>query len=474
MSLNLHPTIGLEVHVQLMTRTKLFSPAAYAAGAEPNTRVHAIDLGLPGTLPVMNAAALALAVRAALALEGELPKTSRFARKHYFYPDLPKGYQISQYDEPYCRGGRVPLGDGRFCALQRIHLEDDAGKLTHTDMGTLVDLDRAGAPLIEIVSMPELHEPDDAHAFLVSLREILRFCGVSDCDMELGTLRCDANVSLAEHGMKLGTKVEIKNLNSFKMVQRALEYEIRRQTAVLSAGGRVVQETRLWNDEKAETRSMRQKEFAEDYRYFADPDLPPLHVTAELVAEQRALLGELPWARRERYARQFALQSYDVEILTQDKATGDWFERAVLAGADPKAACNWLIGDVQKHARTRGCSLDELPLTPHALCQLLATIARGTLTVTTGKQALQYMVLHGTDVDSAIAALSLLRIVDDATLSPWIDAAIAHLPLAAADVRLGRMKPLDALKGHVMRATKGKADPQRLEELLLARLQQGS
>jgi aspartyl-tRNA(Asn)/glutamyl-tRNA(Gln) amidotransferase subunit B len=471
--LNLEPTIGLEVHVQLATRTKLFSPAAYAAGAPPNTRVHAIDLGLPGTLPAMNEKALALAVRAALALDGVVQASSRFARKHYFYPDLPKGYQISQYEEPYCQGGRVPLGDGRFCTLQRIHLEEDAGKLVHTDAGTLVDLDRSGAPLIEIVSLPHLHDPADAHAFLVNLREILRFCGVSDCDMELGTLRCDANVSLAAAGAKLGTKVEIKNLNSFKMVQRSLEYEVRRQTAVLSAGGRVAQETRLWNDEQAETRPMRSKEFAEDYRYFPDPDLPPLRVTPDLLAAQQAQLGELPSARRERYAIQFALPPYDVEVLTQEKSTGDWFELVVAAGAEPKSASNWIMSDVQKHARARGCSLFQLQLTPLALWELLRTIARGTLTATTARQALQHMVDHGTGVETAITALSLSRIVDEATLDPLILAAISALPAAARDVRDGKLKALDAMKGHVMRATKGKADPSRLEELLLARIHKG-
>jgi aspartyl-tRNA(Asn)/glutamyl-tRNA(Gln) amidotransferase subunit B len=460
------PTIGLEVHVQLATRTKMFSPAAYAPGAPPNAAVHAIDLGLPGTLPSPNAAAVRLAVRAALALDGDVQRRSQFARKHYFYPDMPKGYQITQYEEPYCRGGRVPLGDGRFCQLERIHMEEDAGKLVHADAGTLVDLDRAGAPLVEIVSKPELHSAEDAHAFLVRLREILRYSGVSDCDMELGTMRCDANVSVAPADGKLGVKVEIKNLNSFKMVQRAIDYEIRRQSAALLAGMRIAQETRLWNDEKGETRTMRSKEQAEDYRYFPDPDLPTVLLTEELVAEERRAVGELPAQRRERYARDFSLPPHDVEALTQDKDAGDWFERVVAHGADPKAASNWMMSEVLKAARESARPLDALPVTPRMLAELIAAVAAGSLTATTGRQAFLHMLAHGVGCNDAILALGLTRIADASALLPLVQRAIAELPAAAADVRAGKAKALDALKGHVMRATKGKADPQALEALL--------
>ncbi len=381
------PTIGLEVHVQLGTATKLFSPAGHAPGGEPNARVHAIDLGLPGMLPQLNARAVELAVRAALALDGAVQPVSHFARKHYFYPDLPKGYQISQYEAPFCRGGRVPLGDGRHCALERIHLEEDAGKLVHTDAGTLVDLNRAGAPLIEIVSLPALHAAADAQAFLVHLRTILRYAGVSDCDMELGSLRCDANVSLAPAGATLGTKVEIKNLNSFKMVQRAIEYEERRQAAVLASGRRIVQETRLWNDEHGETRPMRQKEFAEDYRYFPDPDLPPLRIAAAAVDEQRRTLGELPDARRRRYTAQYGLPPYDVEQLTADRATGDWFEQVTAAGAEPKTASNWMMAEVLPAAKARGVAVAALPLPPAGLADLLRQLDRGVLTQGSARQA---------------------------------------------------------------------------------------
>jgi aspartyl-tRNA(Asn)/glutamyl-tRNA(Gln) amidotransferase subunit B len=466
----LQPTIGLEVHVQLATTSKLFSPTSSTAGGEPNTRVHAIDLGLPGMLPVPNARAVALAVRAALALDGNVQQSSRFARKHYFYPDLPKGYQISQYEQPYCRGGRVPLGADRYCALERIHLEEDAGKLMHGDAGTLVDLNRAGTALIEIVSLPELHTAADTHAFLWHLREILRFCGVSDCDMELGSLRCDANVSMAKHGAPLGTKVEIKNLNSFKMVQRAIEYEERRQAALLAAGARVEQETRLWNEEHGETRSMRGKEFAEDYRYFPDPDLPPLSIGDELQRTERAHIGELPAARRERYRRDFGLPAYDIDLLTQDKAIGDWFEQVVAAGAEPKAASNWVMTEVLQQARSRAVGVADLPLQPAVLAELLQLVDSGALTVASARRAFAHLLQHGGTAQRAVDELGLRRIADAAVLGPLADAAIAALPAAAESVRGGGDRALDALKGHVMRATKGKADPLLLDRLLRERL----
>jgi aspartyl-tRNA(Asn)/glutamyl-tRNA(Gln) amidotransferase subunit B len=463
-------TIGLEVHVQLRTASKLFSPAPNAAGDAPNSRVHAIDLGLPGVLPRLNAHAVELAVRAALAFDGAVQARSRFARKHYFYPDLPKGYQISQYEEPFCRGGAVPLGDGRSCRLVRIHMEEDAGKLVHTDAGTLVDLNRAGVALIEIVSAPELHAPADAHAFLHELREIVRYTGVSDGDMELGSLRCDANVSLAPPGGPLGTKVEIKNLNSMKMVQRALEYEQRRQTAVLAAGGRIVQETRLWNDGQAETRPMRSKEFAEDYRYFPDPDLPPLLVDDALVAAQRQALGELPAARRARYRQQFQLPEHDVAVLTQDKALGDYFEALAAAAGEAKTASNWVMTDVLQALRERALHAAAFPVTAQALGELLCRVGSGELTLASARQAFRRMLDRGEDARAAIEALGLQRIGDAAVIAPLVEQAIAALPEAAAAVRAGRLRALDALKGHVMRSTRGRADPALLERLLRERL----
>ncbi|MCA8948179.1 MAG: Asp-tRNA(Asn)/Glu-tRNA(Gln) amidotransferase subunit GatB [Planctomycetes bacterium] len=465
--MNFTTVIGLEVHVQLATRTKLFSPAPVDSLGEPNTRVHAVDLGLPGVLPRLNQRAIELAVRAALALDGAVQPVSVFARKNYFYPDLPKGYQISQFERPYCVGGRVPIGDGRHCRLERIHLEEDAGKLVHTDAGTLVDLNRAGVPLIEIVSEPDLRAAEDAAAFLTNLREILRFAGVSDCDMELGSMRCDANISLMPVGAtEYGTKVELKNLNSIKMVQRALEYEQRRQTAILAAGGAVAAETRGWLDERGESRPQRSKETAPDYRYFPDPDLPPLVLAESTIAAVRGELGELPAARRARFAAQYGLPEYDIGVLTQDRRLGDWFEAVVAAGAEPKAASNWIMTDVLGALREFRIELDELRIAPTGLAALLALLAQKALTAVAAKKVFAHMHQHGSDAAASMRALGLERIAEPETLQPLVEAAIAALPKAADDVRNGVEKPLDALKGHVMRATKGRADPAIVDRLL--------
>ena len=459
--------IGLEVHVQLATRTKLFSPAPVDSLGEPNTRVHCVDLGLPGVLPRPNRQAMALAVRTALALEGDVQRVSWFARKNYFYPDLPKGYQISQFEEPFCRGGRVRIDGERTCRLHRIHLEEDAGKLMHTDAGTLVDLNRAGVPLVEIVSEPDLRDPPAAAAFLTNLREILRFAGVSDCDMELGSMRCDANISLMPVGAsEFGTKVEIKNLNSIKMVQRALEYEQRRQTAILAAGGAVAAETRTWLDERGESRPMRSKENAPDYRYFPDPDLPPLILDDAMIEAQRGQLGELPEARRARFARQYELPAYDIGVLTQDRELGDWFEAVIAAGADAKSASNWVMTDVLQAMRERRVAVCELPITPARLAELIALTTAKAVTKLASHKVFLHMLDHGLAARQAIDDLGLGRIADTAVLGPLVAAAIAALPGAAADVRKGIDRPLDAMKGHVMRATKGRADPQLTEQLL--------
>ncbi|MBK8098296.1 MAG: Asp-tRNA(Asn)/Glu-tRNA(Gln) amidotransferase subunit GatB [Planctomycetes bacterium] len=459
--------IGLEVHVQLRTASKLFSPAPVGALGDPNTRVHFVDLGLPGVLPRLNRQAVLLAVRAALALAGTVQPTSRFARKNYFYPDLPKGYQISQYEEPFCVGGRVPLDAERHARLHRIHLEEDAGKLIHTDAGTLVDLNRAGVPLIEIVGEPDLRSPADAHAFLVHLEEILRFAGVSDCDMELGSLRCDANISLMRAGATaFGTKVEIKNLNSFKMVQRALEYEERRQAAILAAGGTIAAETRLWQDEKEQTRSMRSKESAPDYRYFPDPDLPPLCIDDELLAAARAGLGELPHARRRRFHDRYGLPDYDIGQLTRTPATGAFFEMVVQAGAEPKTVSNWLMSELLPLAQQRGVAVDALGLAPPRVAELLRTIDAGTITVLAGKQALHHMLANDCDAAAAIGALGLAKITDPTVIEPLALAAIAALPQAATAVTAGNDKAIDALKGHVMRALRGRADAAVVDRIL--------
>ncbi|MCK5943034.1 MAG: Asp-tRNA(Asn)/Glu-tRNA(Gln) amidotransferase subunit GatB [Planctomycetes bacterium] len=461
--------IGLEVHVQLGTDSKLFSPAPVDALGDPNTRVHHVDLGLPGVLPRPNRRAIELATRAALALGAEVQLRSEFARKHYFYPDLPKGYQISQFDKPLALGGAVPIGDGKTCRLHRLHVEEDAGKLTHTAIGTLVDLNRAGVPLVEIVSEPDMRDPAEAHAFLHHLREVMRFAGVGDCDMELGSMRCDANVSLMPTGSDtFGKKVELKNLNSLKMVQRALEYEVRRQTAILAAGGTIVSETRGWHDELGESRSQRSKEQAPDYRYLPDPDLPPLLLDAAFVEAQRALVGELPDQRRARFRSDYGLSEHDVSALAQDRAVGDWFEQVVAHGAEPKPACNWLIEDLLPALRERDAALADSPVSPSRLAEVIALVADKTLTQRTSRQVLQHLLAHDVSPRQAIRDLGLGRIDDEAQLQPLVDDAIAALPKAVATFREGKEKALDALKGHVMKATRGRADHEVVDRLLRA------
>jgi aspartyl-tRNA(Asn)/glutamyl-tRNA(Gln) amidotransferase subunit B len=362
--------IGLEVHVQLATRTKLFCGCAPKFGAAPNSRTCPVCTGQPGALPVLNAAAVELAVRTALAVGAEVHLESQFARKNYHYVDLPKAYQITQYEQPYCTGGTVPLADGRGAPLERIHMEEDAGKAIH-DRGpyTLVDLNRAGVPLVEVVGLPTLRSAAEAVELLRSLRELVRWIGASRADMDKGELRCDVNVSVRRPGAPLGTKVEVKNLNSFRHVQGAVEHEARRQVGLLERGEQVLQQTRLFDPATGETRAMRSKEDADDYRYFPDPDLPPLRLTEALVERQRGFLPELPAARRARYQEELALSAYDAGVLTGERATSEWFEGAVRAGAPPKAAANWVANELLGALADEdvpAADLDELPCTPRA------------------------------------------------------------------------------------------------------------
>jgi aspartyl-tRNA(Asn)/glutamyl-tRNA(Gln) amidotransferase subunit B len=459
--------IGLEVHVQLGLRTKLFSASPNDFGAEPNTRVSSYDAALPGVLPVLNDAAIDLALRAALALGCELREQSRFERKNYFYPDLPKGYQISQYSEPYCVGGVVPLGDGRSGRLTRIHLEEDAGKTIHTDAGSLVDLNRAGVALIEIVGEPDLSAPADAAAFLQSLKQILQFAAVSDCDMERGSLRCDANVSLRPAGSRgLGAKVEIKNVNSIRMVQRALEYEERRQAALLAAGKPVRQETRGWHEERGETVALRSKESAHDYRYFPDPDLPPLVITPERIARVRAALPELPAARAARFAREYGLPDYDVAVLLQDRHVADWFETVARGAGDAKLASNWVMGEVLRVLNESGGSIREFTLPPQELVGLLQALQAGRVSHQAAKKVFQQMLATGAGTEAALAMLGLEQQSDPAQLRPVVAQVLAENAPIVAELRAGKQKARHALKGLVMRATKGRANPAVVDTLL--------
>ena len=459
--------IGLEVHVQLGLDSKLFSTAPSAALGPANTRVHHIDIGLPGVLPRLNRSAIELATRAALALGGKVQPYSEFARKHYFYPDQPKGYQISQFDLPLAFGGSIAIGEQRSCRIHRLHVEEDAGKLTHADIGTLVDLNRAGVALVEIVSEPDIKNPKEAHTFLRHLREAIRFARVSDCDMELGSMRCDANISLMPSGSDtFGQKVELKNLNSMKMVQRALEYEVRRQTTLLRSGGRVVSETRSWRDELGESRSMRSKEGTPDYRFLPDPDLPPLLIDEAFVEAQRKQIGELPQQRRARYSKSYGLNQQDIAALTQNRLTGDWFEAVVAAGAAAKFACNWLIEDLLPALRNRHLELDKSPITPQKLADLLDLLASKRLTQKTARRVFAHLLSNQVSPEQAVMDLGLGRISDPVEIQPLIDEAITELPQAAQAVANGNDRAIDALKGLVMRKIQGRADPKVLDSLL--------
>ncbi|MCB9869555.1 MAG: Asp-tRNA(Asn)/Glu-tRNA(Gln) amidotransferase subunit GatB [Planctomycetes bacterium] len=466
--------IGLEVHVQLQLASKLFAPTEYASGGEPNTRVSVIELGLPGVLPALNERAVELAIRAGLALESTIGARVHFDRKNYFYPDLPKGYQITQLDRPLCVGGRVPLGEGEFGALQRIHLEEDAGKSSHHAAGSLVDLNRAGAALIEIVGQPDLRSPEQAFRFLTRLKQILQYAEVSECDMEKGSLRCDANISLRRPGaQQLGTKVELKNLNSFKMVRRALEYEQRRQAAVLGSGGAVRRETRLWNEEQGESAPMRGKEATEDYRYFPEPDLPPLSIPSERVQAIAAAMPELPDARRARFAREFGLPDYDLDVLLDDRHVATYFETVAHGCGDPKLASNWVMTEVLRTLKERGSSVTDLPLTAARLAALLNELNAGRINRAAAKRLFEHLLDHDLEVTEAIAALGLQQLSDPAALEQVVRAVLAGQPAAVADFHAGKQKALHALFGQTMKATGGKANPALVQQLLRKLLESG-
>jgi aspartyl-tRNA(Asn)/glutamyl-tRNA(Gln) amidotransferase subunit B len=467
--------IGLEVHAQLKTRTKLFSSAPHAFGAEPNSQTTEVDLGLPGVLPVLNERAVELAVRAALGLGCELQAVSTFARKHYFYPDLPKGYQISQYDEPFAKRGAVPIEDEngtRSIGLTRIHMEEDAAKNIHDDAVTgggvtHVDLNRAGAPLVEIVSEPEMHSPDEAGAYLRSLRQVLRYLDVSDADMEKGQFRCDANVSVRRAGdTKLGTRTELKNLNSFRFVERAIAHEIERQIELLESGGKVLQQTLHWDDRAGRSSPMRIKEHADDYRYFPDPDLPPLRLEADWLDAQRKKLPELPQARRARYRQSFGLPAYDSQVLTEDRDVAAFFETAVQLYGQPKAVSNWVMRDVLAAATELGKSLSELPITPSHLVELLRLIDAGRVTAASAREVFAEMAKSGSRAEAIVRARGLEAVSDAGELERHARDVIAANSGQVAKYRAGDAKLLNFFVGQVMKATGGKADPARLREIL--------
>ncbi len=473
--------IGLEVHTQLKPATKLFCGCSAEFGAGPNEHTCPVCLGMPGVLPVLNERALEFAVRAALALECKINETSRWARKNYFYPDLPKAYQISQYDQPYCEHGRldVHLEDGseRHVRILRIHMEEDAGKNVHdTHAGvSKVDLNRAGVPLLEIVSEPDLRSGAEAAAYLRKLRAIVQFLDICDGNMNEGSMRCDANVSLRKRGTeKYGTRTETKNMNSFRSVERAIAYEIERQAAALNAGEKIVQETRLWDADRNVTRSMRSKEEAHDYRYFPEPDLLPLTLDASAIERVRRELPELPEQMRARFVEQYALPTYDAEVLTASRPLAVFFEKAVATHANAKAIANWVMSDVIRVANERAVDAEpdfaDLPVKPEALAKLVALIDGGTISGKIAKTVFERMVESGDDPAKIVEREGLVQESDEGKIAAVIDAIIAANPDKVADYRGGKDKLLGFFVGLAMKETRGKANPTVVNRLLLERL----
>ena len=472
--------IGLEVHAQLLTRSKMFCGCAATFGGPPNAQTCPVCQGMPGVLPVINRRAVEFAVRTARALHCRINAHCRFARKHYFYPDMPKNYQISQYEEPLGEDGWLELeadGTTRRIGIQRLHLEEDVGKLTHeggvfeTANASLVDFNRSGVPLMEIVSRPDLRSPAEAAECLRQLRTILRYLAVCDGNMEEGSLRCDANISLRAPGSdELGTKVEIKNMNSFRHVRAALEYEAERQARALGRGERLVQETRLWNPDKGQTLSMRSKEFAHDYRYFPEPDLVPLRPEAAWVREIDAGLPELPRARRRRLAEQYRLSAYDADLLASDRALADYYEEAVRAHPNPKALANWVMSELLRELHGDPAAADRAPIRPGHLARLVALVDDGTISGKIAKEVFERMARSGEDPDAIVRREGLTQVADEAAIGRVVDEVIAANPGAVADYRKGKKQSVAFLVGQVMKATQGKANPQLVNRLLAERL----
>jgi aspartyl-tRNA(Asn)/glutamyl-tRNA(Gln) amidotransferase subunit B len=465
--------IGLEVHVRLGTRTKMFCACPATFGDAPNTNVCPTCLGLPGALPVPNAEAVRLGVRAALALGCTVHPSSVFARKNYFYPDLPKGYQISQVDRPLATAGRVafdsPDRGPIEIGITRLHLEEDAGKLLHDRFPgkTAVDLNRAGTPLAEIVSDPDVRSPAEARAYLLTLRQILVYAGVSECSMEQGSLRVDANLSVRRPGRPLGTKAEVKNLNSFANVERALLAERDRQVARLERGGRVDQVTLLFDADSGEVRELRSKEASHDYRYFPDPDLPPLVLAPAWIAEQRAALPELPEARRERFEAAYGLSTYDARVLTSEAALADYFESVVAAGVDPKTAANWVMGDVVASYNVTG----RFQVEPARLAALTGLVRDGVVSHTAARRVYGELAEHPLEQPRALAErLGLLQVSDETALATWVDAVLADHPAEVARYRGGEARLIGFFVGQVMKRSQGKADPKGVQIVLRDRL----
>jgi len=473
--------IGLETHAQLSTASKIFSGASTAFGAAPNTQACAVDIALPGVLPVPNRGAVERAIRFGLAVGATINRRSVFARKNYFYPDLPKGYQISQYEIPVVQGGEIRIVSatrGEIAVrLTRAHLEEDAGKSLHEDFHgmTGIDLNRAGTPLLEIVSEPDLRSAQEAVAYAKALHGLVRWIGICDGNMQEGSFRCDANVSVRRPGAPLGTRAEIKNLNSFRFLEKAIEYEVRRQVELIEDGGSVVQETRLYDPDKGVTRSMRSKEDAHDYRYFPDPDLPPLAIDDAWIERVKASLPELPVAMKARFESQHSLPPYDATMLTQSREIAGYFEAAASAfGGEPKTVANWMLGEVSAALNKSDADIAQAPVTPAALAQLLKRIADGTISTKIAKDVFDAMwsgeAAGDGAADAIIARKGLKQISDEGAIGAIVDDVIAANPSIVAELRAGKEKAFNALVGKAMAATKGKANPAQVNAILKRKL----
>ena len=470
--------IGLEIHAQLATRSKIFSGSATSYGAHPNAHAYLVDLGYPGVLPVLNAEAVRMAVKLGLAIDARIARASVFARKNYFYPDLPKGYQISQYELPIVAGGALEIiledGSRKRIGITRAHLEEDAGKSLHEGLPGVsgIDLNRAGTPLVEIVSEPELRSAKEAVAYMKKVHTLVRYLEICDGNMQEGSFRCDANVSVRRVGaQQFGTRAEIKNLNSFRYVEKAIVYEVSRQVELLESGGTVVQETRLYDADKGETRSMRSKEEANDYRYFPDPDLLPVMLTDEFVEEIRRGLPELPDEKALRFAREYALSTYDAHVLTASRELAAYYEEVAHAvPGEPKLAANWVMGELAASLNKDGLDIGASPISPARLAALLRRIADQTISGKIAKEVFEAMWASGQEADAIIEAKGLRQITDSAAIERVIDEVMAKNPAQLADYRSGKDKLLGFFVGQVMKATGGKANPAELNKLLKAKL----
>lgn len=463
--------IGLEVHVELKTDSKIFSPSPAHFGAEPNTNTNVIDLGYPGVLPVVNKRAVEWGMKAAMALNMTVARESKFDRKNYFYPDNPKAYQISQFDQPIGENGWIDIevnGETKRIGITRAHLEEDAGKLTHKNGYSLVDLNRQGTPLIEIVSEPDIRTPEEAYAYLEKLRSIIQYIEVSDVKMEEGSMRCDANISIRPYGQdEFGTKTELKNLNSFTFVKKGLEYEEKRQEQVILSGGKIDQETRRFDETTGTTKLMRVKEGSDDYRYFPEPDIVPMIISDEWMKEVRKTIPELPDARQRRYQEELGLPAYDAHVLTLTKEMSDMFEQTVALGADPKLASNYLMVDVNAYLNKVQKELKETALTAEGLAGMIKLITDGTISSKIAKKVFAELIEHGGDAAKIVKEKGLVQVSDSGQLLAWVNEALDNNPKSIEDYKNGRDRAIGFLVGQIMKASKGQANPQMINKMLL-------